>query len=231
MSNRLLIVGFACCALALLLPPLGAIALVIGILALIRGRRTEGVVLVVLGALLPLAGAAILQAFIVKPYRVPGEAMVPTLAVGDRFLAWRAGAEPAVGDVVVFSPPASADTGSSECGARHDDDELCPVPTQPKADVNFVKRIVAGPGDSVALLRGRVIRNGRRQREPYAAACGGGAGCDFPQAVRVPAGHWFMMGDNRGASDDSRYWGPVPGDWIVGRAIGRYWPAGRIGGL
>ena len=76
---------------------------------------------------------------------------------------------------------------------------------------------------------GHVIRNGRRASEPFAAPCGGGPECDLA-AIEVPAGHYFLMGDNRGNSDDSRYWGPVPRDQIIGRAVVTYWPLGRIGG-
>ena len=53
--------------------------------------------------------------------------------------------------------------------------------------------------------------------EPYIADCGGGEGCDFPRRITVPDGHYFLLGDNRGASDDSRFWGPVPLEWIQGR--------------
>jgi signal peptidase I len=64
---------------------------------------------------------------------------------------------------------------------------------------------------------GHVIRNGRRVAEPYIQACGGGEGCDFPRPVVVPAGEYVMLGDNRGASDDSRFWGPVPRGWVLGQ--------------
>ena len=49
------------------------------------------------------------------------------------------------------------------------------------------------------------------------------------KAIKVPAGHWFMMGDNRGQSDDSRYWGPIPKKWVIGGAFATYWPPSRIG--
>jgi signal peptidase I len=172
-----------------------------------------------------------IQAFLVKPYRIPSESMVPTLQVGQRVLVNRIGARfghPSVGDIVVFHPPSGAEQGN-ECGSTHPSSEVCNVPTRDKAGVNFIKRIVAGPGDHLKILDGHVILNGKRQKESFAEPCGGGEGCDFPQEVTVPAGHYFMMGDNRGSSDDSRFWGPVPEDWIIGEAFATYWPPKRIG--
>ena len=173
-----------------------------------------------------------IQAFLVKPYRIPSESMVPTLEVGQRVLVNRIGmrfGDPDVGDVVVFHPPRGADE-QQNCGSgQPDPGVVCLRPTPEKADVNFIKRIVAGPGDRLRILDGHVIRNGERVAEPFARPCGGGDVCNFPKAVRIPAGHYFMMGDNRGASDDSRFWGPVPRDWIIGPAFATYWPPRRIG--
>jgi signal peptidase I len=98
-----------------------------------------------------------------------------------------------------------------------------------KADENFIKRVVAGPGDTIAIVDGHVVRNGKRAKESFIRQCGGGSDCNFPKPIRVPADHWFMMGDNRGSSDDSRFWGPVPKKWIVGGAFATYWPPDRIG--
>jgi signal peptidase I len=98
--------------------------------------------------------------------------------------------------------------------------------------VNFIKRVVAGPGDPLSVADGHVVLNGKRQREAFfTEPCGEGPECDLPREITVPPDHWFMMGDNRGASDDSRFWGPVPTDAIVGRAFFRYWPSGRAGEL
>jgi signal peptidase I len=172
-----------------------------------------------------------IQAFLVKPYRIPSESMVPTLQVGQRVLVNRIGARfghPQVGDIEVFHPPTGAEQGN-ECGATHPQTQVCDQPTAGKAKVNFIKRVVAGPGDRLKILDGHVILNGKRQTESFAEPCGGGDGCDFPQEVTVPAGHYFMMGDNRGSSDDSRFWGPVPEDWIIGEAFATYWPPKRIG--
>jgi signal peptidase I len=175
-----------------------------------------------------------IQAFLVKPYRIPSESMVPTLVEGQRVLVNRIGERfgpPDVGNIVVFHPPQGADLqgGGPECGTTPPDGEVCNTPTPGKADVNFIKRVVAGPGDRLKIEQGHVILNGRRQKEPFAEPCVGSENCDFPEEVTIPAGHYFMMGDNRGASDDSRFWGPVPEDWIIGQAFATYWPPKRIG--
>ncbi len=87
----------------------------------------------------------------------------------------------------------------------------------------------AGPGDRIAIRGGHVVLNGKRQKEPFIEPCGGGEACDLPREIRIPADHYFMMGDNRGSSDDSRFWGPVPREWIIGEAFATYWPVNRIG--
>jgi len=173
-----------------------------------------------------------IQAFLVKPYRIPSPSMVPTLAIGQRVLVNRIGerfSDPEVGDVIVFHPPAGAERADRMCRDTPPAGQVCTRPTRRKADVNYIKRVVAGPGDRISLDDGRVILNGKRQREPFTEPCGGGEGCDYPETVTVPAGHYFMMGDNRGASDDSRFWGPVPRKWIIGGAFATYWPPRRIG--
>ena len=95
--------------------------------------------------------------------------------------------------------------------------QMCAQPTRTRESVLFIKRIVAGPGDRVAIRHGRVIRDGRAAAERYAQSCEGQEGCDFPTPIVVPPGDYVMLGDNRGASDDSRFRGPVPRGWIVGR--------------
>ena len=193
-----------------------------------RGNSFVETILIVAVAL----GLALgIQAFLIKPYRIPSESMVPTLTIGQRVLVNRIGnnfGDPAIGDVTVFHPPAGAENGK-ECGAPRQPDQPCPRPTADKADVNFIKRIVAGPGDKITIEDGHVVRNGKRQAEPFAEPCGGGEGCDLSMPITIPKGHYFMMGDNRGASDDSRFWGPVPRDWIIGNAFATYWPPKRVG--
>jgi signal peptidase I len=176
-----------------------------------------------------------IQAFLVKPYRIPSESMVPTLVEGQRVLVNRIGerfGHPEVGDIVVFHPPAGADqdpaTGG-KCGETPPQGQVCNVHTPDKSDSNFIKRVVAGPGDRISIEDGHVILNGKRQEESFAEECGTGPDCNFRDEVTVPAGQYFMMGDNRGASDDSRFWGPVPEEWVIGQAFATYWPPKRIG--
>jgi signal peptidase I len=159
--------------------------------------------------------------------------MVPTLKVDQRVLVSRIGNRfrtPHIGDIVVFHPPKGSETNT--CGdAVKQPTQPCDRPTPERADVNFIKRVVAGPGDTIFIRDGHAIVNGKQQKDDFTAPCGDGTGCDFPTPITVPAGHWFMMGDNRGESDDSRYWGPVPRKWIIGGAFATYWPPKRIGFL
>ncbi len=198
------------------------------------GKQSSGGSLIELVVIVAVAlGVALgIQAFLVKPFRIPSESMLPTLEIGQRVLVNRIGerfGEPEVGDIVVFHPPAGAERDNTCGGGPPPEGQVCARPTREKADVNFIKRVVAGPGDRLALREGHVILNGKRQREGYTLPCGGSEDCSFPREITVPADHYFMMGDNRGASDDSRFWGPVPRDWIIGGAFSTYWPPDRIG--
>ncbi|HET6448708.1 MAG TPA: signal peptidase I, partial [Conexibacter sp.] len=100
--------------------------------------------------------------------------------------------------------------------------------TPSRSTQNFIKRVVGLPGDRIAVRNGHVVRNGVQQREPFIRACGDGPDCNL-DTITVPPDHYFMMGDNRGSSDDSRYWGPVPRDWIIGGAFVSYWPPKQVG--
>lgn len=186
--------------------------------------------------------AITIQAFAVKPYVIPSESMTPTLVVGQRLLVDRfshnVGGDPKLGDITVFMPPPSAESSGGQCAVAGEGPSYPGGPAShrscsravpgrgPKA---YVKRVVGMPGDRIAVQDGHVVRNGRRASEPFAAPCGGGPECDLA-AIEVPAGHYFLMGDNRGNSADSRYWGPLPREQIIGRAVVTYWPIGRIGG-
>ncbi len=178
--------------------------------------------------------ALLIQAFIVKPYRIPSGSMEPTLNINQRVLANRLISHPSIGDVVVFHPPVGAEEGQGFCGdpqqgAGHA--QACGKPTPKESSTTFIKRVVAGPGDRIEVKNGHVIRNGVPEKDSYINSCGGAPECDFTKPIVVPAGDYFMMGDNRGESDDSRYWGPVPDKWIIGVAFFTYWPPDRIGFL
>lgn len=189
-----------------------------------------------------LALAFVIQAFFVKPYEIPSGSMEPTLAIGQRVLVDRIGMDfsgPGVGDIVVFHPPKTAK--AMLCGPRPHrvsyGAAACDSPYPKPAAVTFIKRIVAGPGDWMYVEHGEVFlsRTGRRgpyrrqEASSYTQPCGRSPECSFPVPIHIPAGHWFMMGDNRGDSDDSRFWGPVPTSWIIGVAFATYWPPDRIG--
>jgi signal peptidase I len=184
---------------------------------------------------LALGLALAIQAWLVKPYQIPSESMEPTLDVGQRVLVNRFlyhFTDPSIGDIIVFHPPAGADGGTAECGKPHPPDQACAVPTPERSDQNFIKRLVAGPGDTLSVRNGHPVVNGViKKDEPYALPCGNGGACNLPKTITIPPDHYFMMGDNRGASDDSRYWGPVPRDWLIGKAFATYWPPDRIGFL
>ncbi len=176
--------------------------------------------------------ALLIQAFVVKPYQIPSGSMEPTLDPGQRVLVNRVVyhlRDPKIGDIVVFHPPVGAD--GARCGVRHPARQPCPEATPKESDTNFIKRIVAGPGDRLAIEDGHPVVNGIEAKEDFINPCGGGPDCNKPDAITIPPDHYFMMGDNRGASDDSRFWGPVPRDWIIGEAFFTYWPPDRIGFL
>lgn len=195
--------------------------------------RTNSIVELVAIVLVAVGLALAIQAWVVKPYRIPSGSMEPTLKVGQRVLVNRIGMHfngPHVGEIVVFHPPKDAE--QEACGASpRPAGAACSLPVPEESGVNFIKRVVAGPGDRISIREGHVYRNGRREGDSYIRPCESGAECNFPTQITIPAGHWFMMGDNRGESDDSRFWGPVPTKWIIGGAFFTYWPPDRIGFL
>ncbi len=178
--------------------------------------------------------ALLIQAFIVKPYRIPSGSMEPTLTIGQRVLTNRLVNHPSIGDIVVFHPPAGADPQPPTCGNPNQGtghSQPCDTSTPAESSQTFIKRVVGGPGDTLRILNGHVYRNGVRENDSYIEPCGGQDGCTFPKSIVVPPGDYFMMGDNRGSSDDSRFWGPVPDKWVIGVAFFTYWPPDRIGFL
>ena len=178
--------------------------------------------------------AFLIQAFIVKPYRIPSVSMVPTLQVGQRILVNRLSTHPELDDIVVFHPPAGADPSEPACGNRQEGmghDAACDQPTPQESNQTFVKRVVGLPGDKISIVNGKVIRNGKMETGSYVQPCPDPNQCDFRHTITVPAGDYFMMGDNRDESDDSRFWDPVPQKYVIGVAFLTYWPPDRIGTL
>ena len=152
--------------------------------------------------------AGLLRAFVFQPFWIPSSSMVPTLGVNDRimvekaFFTWH---DVRQGDILVFSHPPLDD---------------CPGPPG-----DLVKRVIALPGQSIYSAGGSIYVNGRRLAEPYLPQ---DDPLGLPIASRqhpyqVPAGEFYMLGDNRSDSCDSRYWGPIKGSTIVGKVVLIWW--------
>jgi signal peptidase I len=180
------------------------------------GRQALAIAVLALAALWFVAHKS------VSYYKVTSGSMEPTLQIGQRVAA-ESTRSPQAGDIVLFHPPAGARPRNPQCGASGQGQgfaQPCGVPVPQESNATFVKRVVAGPGDTVAIVNGRAIVNGVALNEPYIDPCTGGATtCSFPDPVRVPAGDYYVLGDNRGVSDDSRFWGPVPGAWMIGTVV------------
>jgi signal peptidase I len=200
-----------------------------------KSAARSGIELILVAAC-ALGVALLVQAFIVKPYRIPSGSMLPTLQIGQRILVDRVSSSPNVGDIIVFHPPKNfadgcADPAEGQDQQGGDAPHPCGVAQREPSSQTFVKRVVGLPGDRISIRNGHVFRNGVREHDSYIYGCSGVPVCNFPSPITVPAGDYYTMGDNRGASDDSRFWGPVPRAWIIGKAFLTYWPPSRIGTL
>lgn len=146
--------------------------------------------------------AAIIRIWFVEPFYIPSASMEPTLYPRDRIIVNKIVYkfhQPERGDVVVFKYP---------------------LDTQR----DFIKRVIALEGETVEVRDSYVFINGKRLEEPY-----------LPHEIvakfgpyQVPKGHIFVMGDNRNNSDDSRVWGPLNKEFLVGKALFIYWPPERL---
>ena len=129
-----------------------------------------------------------------------------------------------VGEIVVFHPPEVAE--QQECGPKahviRPGGAACAQPALPSSSIKFVKRIVAGPGDEIYIREGHVYRKATgssgfvREPDSYIRPCASSPECNFPTPIKISAEQWYMLGDNRGESDDSRFYGAIPAGWIVG---------------
>ena len=155
-------------------------------------------------------------------FRAQSEAMEPTIEDEERFTAneeaYGDDGGPERGDLVVLYPPQGA-VEDPDCARTVPSGQMCDAPRGGPADVTFVKRVVALPGERVSVRDGLARIDGRALDEPYAnlRSCANNQTCDFPRPITVRDGHYLVLGDNRGRSVDSRFWGPVPRDQIFGR--------------
>jgi signal peptidase I len=166
--------------------------------------------------LVALAVALLLRVFVVQTFFIPSGSMEPTLQVGDRILVNKLSYHlhgVGRGDIVVFSRPPAENCGGTEVN-------------------DLVKRVIGLPGESISLSHGHVEINGKVLNESWLPASVQGVSVPGPPGTpynltrpyRIPANHYFMMGDNRTESCDSRYWGPIPRSLIVGKVDVRVWP-------
>lgn len=176
--------------------------------------------------------AVLVKGFLVQAFFIPSRSMEPTLDVGDRVvvsrLSYRLGT-PQHGELVVFLRPTSerrpADSGALSWMRRAVAQGFGGTPP---GNEDLIKRMVGLPGDVVEGRDGRLWRNGRPVDEPYLAPR---TFTDDFGPVRIAPDHYWVMGDNRQDSADSRYFGQVPRSALVGRAVVRIWPPGRLGGI
>jgi signal peptidase I len=162
-----------------------------------------------------------IKAWVVNPYRIPSSSMEPTLhcarpgseceaRFSDRVLACRFCFRfwpPKRGEIIVFHTPPLA---ARVCGAGG----------------TFVKRLIGLPGETWEERAGYVYINGKRLNEPYIRASRRDTRTVAP--LKIAPGHYFMMGDNRVSSCDSRSWGTVPHANLIGKVFATYWPPNRI---
>lgn len=149
--------------------------------------------------------ALLIRQFLVASFTVEGHSMEPTLHDGERLLVYKLGyrfGEPERGDIIVFR-----------------------YPLDPSRD--FIKRVIGLPGDTIEIRNGEVYINGERVEEPYRA--NNSFGNHGP--VTVGEGQVYVLGDNRGNSHDSRVFGPVPEEFIIGEAVAVFWPLQYAGWL
>ena len=154
--------------------------------------------------------AMIIRTFVVQAFWIPSGSMIPTLEIGDRVLVakfWNWFFEPSRGSIYVFTYPKDRDR-------------------------DFVKRIIGLPGDTVDIRDGVVFVNGHPTEEPYVVnhdAYNIRPGEFFQRPFTVPQDSYFVMGDNRPNSQDSRFWGFVRRSDLHGPVFFRYWPLTRLG--
>jgi len=170
--------------------------------------------------LIAVVVAFLLRAFVVQAFKIPSGSMKRTLLVGDYVVVEKVGyrfREPSRGDVIVFKYPHQDNELTVGKWFRETYELVVHRRRVPRRD--YVKRIIGVPGDVVMGKGGRVYVNGERLSEPYVH----GPAADEFGPFKAPAESYFVMGDYRAESRDSRYWGFVPRRLIKGRAAFIYW--------
>ena len=178
-----------------------------------RRRRIRSLAETAIIILLAVVLAFLVRAFVFQTFWIPSSSMVPTLGVYDRilvqkaFFSWHDVHE---GDIVVFTHPPR---------------DHCPGPQQG----DLVKRVIALPGQTIYSSGNSIYINGRRLAEPYLPPYDplGPTIASSQHPYRVPPGEFYLLGDNRAISCDSRYWGPIKGSSIVGKVVLLWWHNGH----
>ncbi len=180
--------------------------------------------------LVALLLAVLIKTFLFQAFFIPSGSMLDTLQVDDRVLVSKLSytfGDIERGDVIVFDAPDGSEKREEnvvQAVARNVAESI--GLSTPRTE--FIKRVVGLPGETVEIRDNAVLINGEAIEEPY-----------LPSGVRmrdmdeqtIPDGHVWVMGDNRNLSDDSRNFGPIDADTIVGRAVSIIWPPSRWGGL
>jgi signal peptidase I len=177
-----------------------------------RRRRRRALAELAVTILVALLLAGLVRAFAFQTFWIPSSSMVPALGVYDRivvqkaFFSWRDVRE---GEIVVFSHPAA---------------DHCPGPPG-----DLVKRVIALPGQTIYSSGGGIYINGRLLAEPYLPRYDplGPPIASKQHPYQVPSGEFYLLGDNRADSCDSRYWGPVKGSSIIGKVVLTFWHDGH----
>lgn len=177
--------------------------------------------------------ALLIKTFLLQAFYIPSGSMIPTLMIGDRVLVEKLSYDlhpPRHGDVLVFERKVTASSSTTNqpfwIDIKNSFKELFGFPTGGNEDL--IKRVIAVGGDTIEGRDGHVLVNGHRLPEPYLPD---GTVTSTFGPISVPRNNVFVMGDNRGNSDDSRDFGPISDDNVVGHAFVVLWPPGDFHGL
>lgn len=172
----------------------------------------------------------LIKTFLVQPFWIPSESMLPTIEVNDRVMVNKLAyewAEPERGDIVVFRDPAEPEIDESipEAVIRS---VLEAVGIRTRGRDDLIKRVIGLPGESVAIADNRILIDGQALDEPYLS---NSSAMPDEGPFEVGPGEVFVMGDNRQFSFDSRRFGPIAQEEVIGRAFLTIWPVSNFGGL